>query len=68
MTWGFLLGLIDSLGTVLKDGRKKNWKKKKMIFLCIFQVFAHKKGLNGHMAIEKLFFLRDKHTPNLGHS
>jgi len=28
-TWGFLLGLIDSLGTVLKDGRKKMEKKKK---------------------------------------
>ena len=43
-TWGFLLGLIDSLGTVLKDGWKKNWKKKKMIFLCIFQVFTHKRA------------------------
>lgn len=64
-TWGLLLGLIDSLGTVLKDGGKKIGKKKKMIFLCIFQVWTHKRDKWTH-GNTKTFFLERQAHPKPG--
>jgi len=63
--WGLLSDWLDSLGSVSKDGWRKNWKKRKLYFYVFFK-FLPIKGPKWTYGNTKTFFLERQAHPKPG--